>query len=151
MIEEFKVYTDRLKDGHVQKIEGAFDPALLEIDERDLQFHHPISTQAEAYSTDEDLVVRVSASTAATMPCAICNEPVSTPLSCVDFYIAEPLSEMKDGVYDFALALREGLLTQLPHTVECNGSCPGRKTMKQYFRSEEEEKKSPFKDINLDK
>ena len=151
MIEEFKIYIDRLNDGDTQEIEGAFDPALLEIDEKELQFHHPVSVKAEAYVTEEDLIIRVSASTAAMMPCAICNELTTTPLSCVNFYVTEPLSEIKGAVYNFGLALREGLLTELPHKVECNqGHCPSRKVLEQYLRSDEEEKKSPFKDIDLE-
>ncbi len=154
MIEEFKIYIDRLQDGNVQKVEGSFDPAVLGVDEEQLQFHHPISIQADAYATDDHLVINLSASTAATIPCAICNEPTSTLVSCEHSYITVPLEEIKGAVYDFGAALREGLLIEVPHTVEChNGMCPGRETLKQFFRPEEEAIKttqSPFKDIDLD-
>lgn len=155
MNDDFKIYIDRLKDGEVQKIEGLFKPELLEVDEEDLQFHKGVLVKAEAYTTEEDLIVRLTASTTATMPCAICNEPTDTKISCTDFYVTEPLSEIKGAVYNFALALREGLLTEIPATTECNqgpGTCPMRKTYEQYFRSEEEtEIASPFKDIDLEK
>jgi len=154
MIEEFKIYIDRLKDGNVQKVEGAFDPALLEIEETDLQFHHPVSVQAEAYTTDDHLVIRLSASTAATIPCAICNEPTTAQVSCIDSYFTEDLEEIKGAVYDFGLALRENLLIEVPHTIECNeGHCPARKSLEHYFRPEDKDElptQSPFNDVDLD-
>jgi hypothetical protein len=150
MIDEFKIYVDRLKDGDPQKIEGVFEPRILEIDEQDLQFHKPIHIASEAYTTDEDLIIRVTAWTHATMPCAICNEPTETRLSCADFYVIEPLSEIKGAVYDFTDALREGLLTEIPPKIECNqGSCPSRPVLEKYLRKDEETS-SPFKDIDLE-
>ncbi len=155
MNDDFKIYIDRLKDGEVQKIEGLFKPELLEVDEEELQFQNDVLVKAEAYTTEEDLIVRVTSSTIATIPCAICNEPTNTTISCTDFYVTEPFSEIKGAVYNFALALREGLLTEVPVTTECNegpGTCPMRKTYEQYFKSEEEDEiESPFKYIDLEK
>lgn len=154
MIEEFKIYTDRLKGGDVQKVEGDFPPEVLEINEEQLKFLEPISIDAEAYTTDDHLVINLSASTFASIPCSICNEWTKTPVSCEHAYITVPLEEVRGAVYDFAEALREGFLIEVPHATECNGgNCPSRKTLERFFRSKEEDEKptqSPFKDIDLD-
>jgi hypothetical protein len=155
MIEEFKIYIDRLKDGSVQKVEGAFDPTVLGVAEEHLQFLHPITIDGEAYTTDDHLVINLSAETFATMPCSICSESTTTSVSCDHAYITVPLEEIKGAVYDFGHALREGLLIEVPHATECHeGNCPGRKTLEHFFRVKEENvdkpTHSPFKNIDLD-
>lgn len=151
MIEEFKIYIDRLKDAHTQKIEGTFSPEIFGLEEAELQFHHPVSIQAEAYTTEEHLVINFSASTTATILCKICNEPTGVPISCKNTYVTIPLEEIKGAVYDFGNTLREEILIEVPHLAECNqGNCPARETLEKFFRSEDPKQKSPFKDIDSD-
>lgn len=153
MIEQFKIFIDRLKDGSEQKIEGSFSPELLEVDEKELQFHHPVVVDAVCYTAEEDLIIQITASTLATMPCAICNEWTTIEISASNYYVTEPLEEIKGAVYDFGLALREALLTQVPHVGECNqGHCPDRKLIEPFLRKEDEivQSRNPFKDIDLE-
>lgn len=137
MIEDFRVYVDRLKDGGVQRIEGSFDPSFLEIDEAELHFEKPVAVKGEAYIADDHLVIHLSATTFAQMPCAICNEMFYHPLIVGNFYTTEPLSDIPSAIYDFGQALREALLIELPRTAECsNASCRSRESIAPYLRSE---------------
>jgi uncharacterized metal-binding protein YceD (DUF177 family) len=152
MIEAFKIYIDRLKGGQVQKVEGSFDPEFLEIEEQELQFPRPVKVKGEAYVTDDHLVIHLSASTAAKMPCAVCNEMIEVPLSVGNYYQTEPLSDVPSALYDFSLALREALLIELPRTVECNrGQCPERDIITPFMRAQKRDQTThfPFSDIDL--
>ena len=151
MNEAFRVYTDRLKNGDVQRVEGSFDPSFLEVEETELHFHKPIAVKGEAYIADEHLVIHLNASTFAEMPCAICNEMFNHPLTVGNFYTTEPLSDIPSAIYDFSVAVREALLTELPRTVECNGGqCRSRESIAPFLRSEKRTDKTtyfPFADI----
>jgi len=151
MAEEFKIYIDRLKGGAVQKIEESFNPSFLEVDETELQFDEPVSVRGEAYATDDHLVIHLVAAAVAEMPCSICNKMIKTPLIVENFYHAEPLSEIRDAIFDFSEALREALLIELPHIVECNkGKCTSRETLEPYLRREKRpETYFPFADFDI--
>ena len=152
MTEAFKIYIDRLKGGLVQRIEGAFDNGFLEIDEEELRFPNPVTVKGEAYLTDEHLVIHLSASTSAEMPCSICNEMIKTPLTVGNFYHTEPLLEIQGALYDFGQALREALLIELPRTIECNqGHCPAREALEPFMRPEKRAEQTtyfPFADLD---
>jgi uncharacterized metal-binding protein YceD (DUF177 family) len=153
IMEEFKIYIDRLKGGQTAQIEGSFDPSFLEIQEPELRFHTPVKVQGEAYLTDDHLVLHMTASTIAEMPCAICNEMIRTKLAIKDFYHTEGLSEIPSAVFDISAPLREALLIELPRTVECNeGHCPSREVLKPFMRPEKGPEKTdyfPFSNIDL--
>lgn len=153
MTDEFKIYIDRLKGGHTQKIEGTFDPLFLDVEEEELQFEKPVSVRGEVYLTDDHLVIHLTASTYAEMPCAVCNQMVQVALSSHNFYHTEPLSEIPSAIYDFGAPLREALLLELPRTAECNqGHCPSRETLTPYMRTQKRNDQTtyfPFADIDL--
>ncbi len=147
MQEVFKIWIDRLGEGNVQKIDGSFDPAFLEIEEKDLQFHTPVQVIGEAYLADLHLVIHLKAQTKATMPCAICNQLVSTDLKVENFYHSEATAEIPNAIFDLSAPLREALLIELPHYFECNGgNCPERTNLAPYLRSGP---KTDNKNINL--
>jgi len=150
MAEDFKIYIDRLRGGHVQKIDESFDPAFLEVNEEELQFDEPVIVRGEAYLTDDHLVIHLAAAALAEMPCSVCNKMIKTPLTVGNFYHTEPLSEIRDAVFNFRLALREALLIELPRTVECNkGNCPARESIAPYLRGEKRpETYFPFADFD---
>ena len=128
MIEEFKIYIDRLKNGDVQKIEGNFSPELLDIEEDDIRFNAPVTVSAESYLADDHLILNISAATTFEMRCSICNEFTKKTLTVTNDYQTEAISEIRSAIYDFGIALREALLVELPQIVECNeGNCPMRK------------------------
>ncbi len=155
MNEAFKVYIDRLKAGEVHKVDGAFDPEFLELDEKELHFEKPVLIRGEAYAADDHLIVHLSASTFAQIPCSVCNELFYYPLTVSGFYATEPLSEFPSAIADFGQYAREALLTELPRTAECNGGkCNARDAITPYLRSEKRSAQPtyyPFADIDSKK
>lgn len=151
MLDGFKIWTDRLRDEQTQKIDTLFSSDFLDINEPELQLPFPVQVLGEAYLADVHLLIRLTALTRAVMPCAICNEMVETELKVVDFYHTEPLEEIRDGIFDFSLILREALLSELPQYVECHlGNCPERETITPYLRKKpraEPDVHFPFTDL----
>lgn len=136
MLEPLKIWIDRLTDGKTQKIRATLAPSFLDVEEKELIFPSPVAVQGEAYLADAHLVVRLKASTQATMPCTICNEMINIDLKIENFYHTEALEEVRSGVFDCSDALREALLLELPQYVECcQGSCPERSRMAPYLRN----------------
>jgi uncharacterized metal-binding protein YceD (DUF177 family) len=149
----FVISLDRLKNGVVQKINTSLSPELFELQEPELAFLDPVQVLGEAYLTDEDLVLHLNASTIARMPCSICNRMIPITLSIENFYHTEHLNELKTPLFDFRSVLRENLLIELPHVVECAGGCPERAALSQHLRrkpsSDEENPYYPFANIKL--
>lgn len=135
-MEAFKVWIDRLGEGRIQKIEGSFDSSFLGIQEKELQFPLPVSVRGEAYLAEDHLVIHLKASAKARMPCAICNEMIDTEVRIDNFYHTEAIEEIRDSIYDCSEPLREALLLELPHYIECHsGRCPERATIAPYLRA----------------
>jgi len=155
MQEMFKIWVDHLKGGpsgaKVQKISRSFDPAFLEIDEKELKFFAPVQVDGEAYLADQHLVIRLKARTTATLPCVICNEMTDLELKVENFYQAVGIDEIENAVYDFAAPLREALLIELPNYFECRkGNCPERESLAPYLRlspKTDGKKNFPFADL----
>lgn len=153
----FNIYIDQLKDGRIEKIQETLSPDFLEVNEKDLEFPEPIILSGEAYLANDQLVLRLSASTKVNLPCVICQEPVSLPINVEDFYHAVSLAEIKTAVYSFRDVLRETILLEVPGFAECNeGHCPERENIEQFFKkpdsskkdqSEEEGTYRPFADL----
>lgn len=152
MNDPFQIWVDRLKGGQTQKISESLNPTFLDIQEEELKLNSPVVVMGEAYLSDDELILRLTASTQVFMPCAICNQMIPVSLSVNDFYHAQPLSEIPSAIYDFRPPLREALLIELPKYVECNqGKCPDRKLIAPYMRSGERKKEDThFPFSNLD-
>jgi hypothetical protein len=148
----FNILIDRLKGGQTHKIEELADPAFLGPDEPELFFKTKVSVTGEAYLTDSHLIIHLNASTRISMPCAVCNQIIDVDLKAKNFYHAEPLENIPSAIYNYAEALREALLIELPRTVECNeGKCPERSSLSAYVRGQEKERPHfPFADIQKD-
>ncbi|MGE5195829.1 MAG: YceD family protein [Anaerolineae bacterium] len=141
---DFKIYIDRLKDGRSEKIEEQASSDFLDVQEEELSFPETVSIKAEAYLTDDHLIIHLSAKTLAKMPCSICNESILVPIHLSDFYHAEPLNELKSPIFDFTSLLREALLLQLPSFIECRGGkCPERETINKFLK----DKDQPIQDL----
>jgi len=147
----FNIYIDRLRNGKNQPIEGAFPPDFLGVDDEGLRFEKQVMVRGEAYIAEEDLVLHLAVKTEALLPCVMCSEMTPVEVSLESFYEAVPLSEVKGAIFDFRDCLREEILLQISHTVECQGgNCPARKEMTQYLKAEtadEIEGYKPFADL----
>jgi uncharacterized metal-binding protein YceD (DUF177 family) len=136
MLDAFKIYIDRLAEGTPESISGSFPPALLEIEEKELQFHRPLEVVGEVYGTEDHLVLHFRAKTVGQMPCAVCNQPVEFLLQTEDFTHTLPFAEIEGKIFDAAAVIREALLLELPRTAECSGACPERKRLAGYLKNQ---------------
>ncbi len=135
----FHIYVDRLYDGHTEELDEKIDPDFLQVKDNDLAFNDPLYLKGEAYIADDDLVLHLSVSTYASIPCSICNEPVKVEINELDFYHVEPVKEIKSGVFNFKELLREVILLDVPAFAECDeGNCPRRKDIEKYLKAEGE-------------
>ena len=149
MSEPFCIYIDRLKGDEVQKIDLTLPPDFFEVNEPGIGLNAPVKVSGQAYLTDDDLVLHLTASTVMQMPCAICNKMVPITLAIKDFYHAEPLSNIRTAVFDLRSVLREALLVELPNHAECQGKCPERASIEAYLHKEEKDSEHyfPFSDL----
>ncbi len=149
----FEILIDRLRNGVTQKIDGAFEPEFLGVEENELQFPKKIQVCGETYLAEDHLVLRLKASTHAKMPCSVCNRMIEIELKIENFYHTEPLEEIRSGVFNYNEALREALLIELPQYVECNqGKCPERASLAPYLHSKktkDEKTHFPFADMDI--
>jgi uncharacterized metal-binding protein YceD (DUF177 family) len=136
MCEALKIYVHRLKEGHKEKIQATLLASDLSIqDEQDLSFLSPITVSMEAYLAEEHLILHLDIDTQITLPCAICNEKFTIPLTIKNLYLSPSLAEMSGAIFDTAAEIREALLLQIPHFFECNkGKCPERQFVSPYLK-----------------
>ncbi|GAB4186433.1 MAG: hypothetical protein Tsb0015_04210 [Simkaniaceae bacterium] len=154
MSDIFKIYIDRLTKERMEKIAFSSDCSFLDIHEAELQFADPIDVKGEAYLTKEHLIIHLKIHTAASLLCKICNGPACKEIILDNFYHAEPLENIKRGIYDYSVKLREAVLLEVPAFLECNnGNCPQRTELKEYFTentmqaSKKESRHFPFKNL----
>ncbi len=148
MSDIFTIYIDRLKSGHTTLIEETIPSDFLGVEEKDLQFTDPVKVKGETYLADDHLILHFKIETSATLPCSACNEKFKLPVIIDNFYHAEPIKELKTGVFDYKEALREAILLQVPPFAECHGGkCPERESIAKFLKpSEETEGKKPEKE-----
>jgi uncharacterized metal-binding protein YceD (DUF177 family) len=132
---DLKFNIEQLKDGKIEKFHHTVAPSILELyDEKELTFSE-IELQGQLYLAADHLIVQASIKTQINMPCSICNEMTSYPLSCKEITHAETISDIKAGIFDLGPIVREELLLQLPQFIECKGKCPERETLKKYLKT----------------
>jgi uncharacterized metal-binding protein YceD (DUF177 family) len=138
MLEAMKVYIDRLRDGHTEVFDAEVDPSFLEVDEPELTFRHPVKLVGKAYLAHDELVLNLTLSTQATVPCAICNDLFAYPIAVQDIVHVEPLSAVTKGIFDMSPVVREAILLEVPLVAECHGGiCPERKEIEKFLKKEE--------------
>jgi uncharacterized metal-binding protein YceD (DUF177 family) len=148
--DSFKIYVDRLRDGQQATISEQLSPKFLDVSEEELTFKEPVSIEGEAYIAGDSLIIHLAISTNCTLPCSICNKPVEVPISIEEFYHAEPMEDIKSGIFNFCDILREAIIIEVPPFTECNdGNCPSRKELKKYLKQEQsaDEGYHPFADL----
>lgn len=135
-----KIYYHSLREGDREKIDIKLPPDFMDVREKELSFADPVLIKGEVYVTEDLLVFQCCASTFATIPCAVCNEPVKIPLTVTNLYHPESVEKLKAAYVDFAPLLREDILLQIPVFAECNnGNCPERATLKKFLKNHPDE------------
>jgi uncharacterized metal-binding protein YceD (DUF177 family) len=143
MNKDFQIFIDRLKDGQTLTIEEKCSPMFLDIHEEGLKFTSPVDIKGRAYLTSDHLILHLSIATEGSMPCLICNDFFSFPISIDEFTHAEPLADIVNHIFDFTELLRETILLEVPAFAECNqGKCPERVTLANYLKLPQNTKSS---------
>lgn len=152
----YNIYIERLRDGHIEKIDETLTPEFLGIDEKFLVFQDLVKITGEAYLAEDTLVLHLEINTQSSVPCSVCNEPVKTEISIHNFYHAEPLDNIKSGIFNYQQILRECILLETSPFAECKGNCPRRLELQKYFKkpgsksSDNEEGYQPFANLSMD-
>lgn len=154
MEDAFKIYVEQLRKGQVEKLEESFSPDFVDVQEKELAFPEPIHLKGKAYLVDEELVLHIDVAFVVQLPCVICNQPVRQAIAIKGHYHHVPLEEVRGGIYNFREDLRELILLEVPHFLECEeGNCPERKVIAKYLKEpsssseEEDEGYQPFRDL----
>ena len=143
-MEKFKIYIDRLKNGHVEKFDETIAPTFLDIEEEELTFHEDVKVDGEVYLAEDHLVIHFSVETAANLPCSICNDPVHIPIIIQNAYSTIPLTDINSAIYDLSEEIRETTLLQVPLFAECNkGNCPERERIKSFLNPSSQTESNP--------
>jgi uncharacterized metal-binding protein YceD (DUF177 family) len=159
MDDQFKIYVEQLRDGHIENIAEEFPPAIMDMNDKELAFHDKIVLRGQVYLAEETLVLHFNVTTSAILLCSVCNAPVKVPVEINGSYQTIPLEEIKGGVFNFKEILREAILLETPTFAECEGDCPRRKEIAKYLKKTEktgpdgndDEGYHPFADIKWDK
>ena len=135
-MEKLKVYIDRLKNGHVEKIEETVSPAYLQLEnDEELSFPQDVRISCEAYLADDHLILHLSVTTTITLLCSICNGPVLVPIDIKGHYSTVSLDEIPSAMYDIGAEIRETTLLHIPLFTECNvGHCPERENLEKFLK-----------------
>ncbi|MGD2170061.1 MAG: hypothetical protein PVI40_07470 [Chlamydiota bacterium] len=149
MIDDFKIYIDRLKDGHEQDITGSFSPDFLDVQEAELSFPHLVKIQGKAYVLKDHLILQLKVETLAEMPCKICSKRSLHKILLESFYHTEELVNIKNMIFDFSEVLREEILLEVPPFIECqNNQCPERDKIKSFLKQSKGDMHFPFNKLN---
>lgn len=142
-MDQLKIYINRLKNEHIQKLDEILSPDFLDIHEEALHFKETIHVTGSIYLADDHLIAHLVIDAAAIIPCSICNGPVRIPIEIKDLYLSKPIADIKSAIYDLGDDIRESILLQVPQFVECNqGKCPHRQLIRQFLGKPSQEKKS---------
>ena len=148
----FQIYIDQLREGQQKKIHETVTVDFLNVLEKDLSFKKNVSVDGEAYLAGDMLVLHLSLAAVAVIPCSVCNEAVDVDITLPEVYHAEPLDEVKSGIFDFQDVVREAILLEVPPFAECNGGrCLKRMEIEKYLASPDktigDEGYKPFADL----
>jgi uncharacterized metal-binding protein YceD (DUF177 family) len=138
MSNKFKIYIDRLQNGSEQIIDDSFDPAFMNVEEKDLMFKDPVKVKAKAYLAGSHLVIDFHFSTLAFMQCSICNDFTKIEVSNKVLQTFDLNNDFKEKVFDFSEILRDVILIETPKFAECNNNCPQREELKKYLKDTKE-------------
>ncbi|NGX55538.1 MAG: hypothetical protein KR126chlam2_01174 [Chlamydiae bacterium] len=146
MDKRFNIYIDHLRDGSRESIDECFSSDFMDIHEDELAFERPVEVHGATYIAGDLLVLHLSLAAEATMPCAICNTGVQVKLEIPEFTQTVEMRAIKGGIFNFKELIRESLLLELPHTVECNeGHCPERKVLEKF--TSKKDLHNPFSEL----
>lgn len=138
MSDLLKIYIDRLRNGQTERFEGQAAPAILELEDPEVQALCPIDFSVKAYLSYNELIVDLMVKTYVTIPCALCNEKESICIEVRHHQEVIPISEIKGQIYDITQLLREAVILNLPSFIRCGKDhCKNLQTIEKYLSNKE--------------
>ncbi len=151
------IFIDRLQQGKEERLKATLPPDCMELDDPDLQFRAPIEVSLRAYLADNQLVLHLNIETEINLRCGICNNLTTKAFHLPSLTEVVPIASIKGNVYDCCPLLREVILLEVPHYVECRGNCLQRAKIAHYLTGKhpdcpppKEEVQFPFSDLTPD-
>lgn len=133
--DRFKIFVERLRDGHRLEVNELYDTDFLSEGDSSLAFKGPLKVLGDIYLAGDELVLHLSLAVVALIPCIICNSPVEVDITLPEIYEVIPLDDISHGIFDMQGILRENILIECQPYVECGGgSCPHRGEVSGYFK-----------------
>lgn len=153
--EGFKIHVEQLRHGITEKIHEEFTPEFIDVHEEGLDFQDPVFVEGEAYIAEHELILCLNVSTFAMVPCSGCNEPVKVEVQIPKLYAAEPLENVKSGIFSMDALIREAIVLEAPQFVKCGQTvCLKQKEIEKYFHHaaspEDEDHYRPFEGLKLE-
>lgn len=155
--ERFKIHVEQLRNGVTEKIQEEFTPEFIDVHEEGLDFQDPVFVEGEAYIADHELILCLTVSTYAYVPCSGCNEPVKVQIQVPKLYAAEPLENVKSGIFSMDALIREAIVLEAPQFVKCGQTtCLKQKELEKYFHhaaskdDAADDRYRPFEGLKLD-
>lgn len=146
--DQFKIYVDQLKNGHVEQIKEDFDPSFLDVNEPDLKFKGPVHVEGEAYVAGQELILHFAIHALSIVPCKVCNKSLEIEISLPNYYEAIPLSDVPHGIFSMQETLRQAILLDSTTFAECEGNCPHRQDIAPFLKKTSSA--SPFDQLSAD-
>jgi uncharacterized metal-binding protein YceD (DUF177 family) len=142
-----KIFIDRLREQGRQEVTCSLPGEWMGVHEASLLFQDPVQLEGEAYLADDYVVLHCNAATIAQIPCSICNEWVAQSIEVLALTQAEPIADAVKGAIDFGPTVRDALLLEVPHFLECHGGhCPQRQQLQLLLKTQSHTN-NPFKDL----
>lgn len=155
--EGFKIHVEQLRHGNTEKIHEEFTPEFIDVHEEGLDFQEPVNVEGEAYIADHELILCLKVSTHALIPCTGCNELVRVLIEIPKLYAAEPLENVKSGIFSMESLLREAIILEAPKFVKCGQTiCLKQNELEKYYHhtpsgsEEADDRYRPFEGLKLD-
>jgi uncharacterized metal-binding protein YceD (DUF177 family) len=151
-VDGYNIYIDQLRNGKAASIDESLPTDFMDVQEDGLSFTRSVIVKGKAYIAEQDLIINLDISAHGIVPCSICNELVDVEIAIDNFYHAEPLAQIKSGIFDFRPIIREAVLLDTPAFAECQGHCPKRGEVAKYLKKPHkngEEGYHPFADLDL--
>lgn len=149
----FNIHMESLRQGKTTYIDEEFPSDFLDVNEEELSFKNDVRIKGETYLAGDELILHLDLKAYGVIPCSMCNTPVDVTVEVKNFYHAEPIDEIKGGIFNYREVVREAILLDTPRFAECQqGNCPKRREMEKYLKkpspkSNEDEGYQPFADL----
>ena len=149
MEDKFLIYIRRLEGGKSEEFDERVSAReFIDSPEKELSFKGEIHVKGKVYLADDHLIFQFGFEANVQTPCSICNEMGSHHLANNGAYMALPVDEIKNDLFDCKQQIREAIYLEIPQFAECEGGCKKRSEIDRYRAKSDEH--HPFADLELD-